>query len=109
MLPSFYRPGEALQVCRETAASLNKWRNGFDFRLTLSLIGISEENMSLLGEVIGAMAACRDYYPWGEMQSYLNIVLHDKYIQVNSQASQYVLAFIISNRSHGVFLNLLSL
>ena len=109
MLPSFYRPGEALQVCRETAASLNKWRNGFDFRLTLSLIGISEENMSLLGEVIGAMAACRDYYPWGEMQSYLNIVLHDKYIQVSYWASRYASTLIILDRSHGVFLNLLRL
>ena len=91
MLPSFHHPGEALQVCRETAASLNKWRNGlhgnFGYELSLSLIGISEENINLLGEVIGAMAACRsDYYPSG-MYPCLNIVLHDKYMQVSCQAS----------------------
>ena len=120
MFPSFYRPGEALQVCRETAASLNKWRDGFggkwrngfdenaEYQLALFLIGISEENISLVGEMIGAMAACRDYYP-SEMYSCLNIVLHDKYIQVSCQASQYILAFIILDRSHGVFLNLLNL
>ena len=101
MLPSFHRPGEALQVCRETAASLSKWRNGFPsdgYGPSFSLIGISEENISLLGEVIGAMAACRDYHT-----SKMNIVLHDKYIQVSRQESQYVLAFIILDRSHGVF------
>ena len=63
-----------------------------------SLIGISEENINLLGEVIGAMAACRDYHT-----NKMNIVLHDKYIQVSRQESQYVLAFIILDRSHGVF------
>ena len=89
LLPSFYRPGEALQVCRETAVSLNKWRNGFDGKLSLSLIGISKENISLLGEVIGAMATCRDYYP-SKMYSCLNVILHDKYIQVSCQAPQYV-------------------
>jgi hypothetical protein len=91
MLPSFHRPGDALRVCRETAASLNKWRNGFPshgYELSLSLIGISEENISLLGEVIGAMAACMDY-----LTGMTNIVLHDKYIQVSRQESQYVLAF----------------
>ena len=106
MLPSFYRPGEALQVFRETAVSLNKWHNGFDGSLSLSLIGISEENISSLGEVIGAMAACRDYYP-SKMYSCLNIVLHDKYIQVSCQASQYVLVFIMLDRNR-IFPNLLS-
>ena len=113
MLPSFHRPGEALQACRETAASLNKWCNGFDrnsgYQLSLSLIGISEENVSLLGEMIEAMAACRrDYYPNG-MYSCLYIVLHDKYIQVSCWASRHVLAFMILDRSHGIFMNLLNL
>ena len=103
MLPSFYRPGEALQVCRETTASLQKWHNGFHgYEQSLSLIGISKENISLLGEVIGAMSACRDYYT-----RQMTIVLHDKYIQVSYQACQYILMFIIFDRSHGVFLNFL--
>jgi hypothetical protein len=106
MLPSFHRPGEALQACREIAASLNKWRKSFHgYELSLSLIGISEENICLLGEVIGAMAACKDYYTGG-----MNVVLHDGYIQVSCQASRYALTLIILDRSHGViFLNLLSL
>ena len=106
MLPSFHRPEEALKACREITASLNKWRNSFHrHELSLSLIGISEENISLLGEVIGAMAAC-NYYTGG-----MNVVLHDGYIQVSCQASRYgyALTLIILERSHGVFLNLLSL
>ena len=116
MLPSFHRPEEALQVCQEIAASLNKWRNGFDgnigYQLSLSLIGISEKDISLLDEVIRAMAACRrDYYPRdSEMYPCMNIILHEKYIQVSVRhLSQYVLAFIILDRSHGVFLNSLNL
>ena len=105
MLPSFHRPEEALKACREITASLNKWRNSFHrHELSLSLIGISEENISLLGEVIGAMAACKDCHTSG-----MNVVLHDGYIQVSCQASLYALTLIILDRSHGVFLNLLSL
>ena len=105
MLPSFHRPGEALQACREIAASLNEWRKSFHgYELSLSLIGISEEDIGLLGEVIGAMAACSDYYTGG-----MNVVLHDRYIQVSCHASRYVLTLIILDRSHGVFLNLLSI
>ena len=105
MLPSFHRPGEALQACQEIAASLNKWRKSFHrSELSLSLIGISEENISLFGEVIRAVVACKDYYTGG-----MNIVLHDGYIQVSYWASRYASTLIILDRSHGVFLNLLRL
>ncbi|KAF8686922.1 hypothetical protein AX14_003756 [Amanita brunnescens Koide BX004] len=91
MLPSFHRPGEALQACQEIAASLNKWRKSFHrSELSLSLIGISEENISLFGEVIRAVVACKDYYTGG-----MNIVLHDGYIQKPWRFPEFVKALAL--------------
>lgn len=89
MLPSFNRLGEALRVCRETGASLNKWHNSFysmyGCEVSLSLLGTTEENISLLGEAMAAMATyLRDLsgrYP------NLKIVVHDKYVQAVSHLS----------------------
>jgi len=58
MLPFLHRPGEALQVCRE-AEKLTEWPNDFheaSGHSSLSLVGISEENISLLEELMEAMA-----------------------------------------------------
>jgi len=42
--PSFYRPGYALQVCREAVMSRMKFPE-WDHKLSLDLLGISEENI----------------------------------------------------------------
>ncbi len=83
MLPFLYHPGEVPKVCRETATLINKWP---DFRrcgLGISLLGISEKNINLVEETMVAMDAslrscCHD-------QSYesVNVIIHEKYIQVS--------------------------
>ncbi|KAF8341145.1 hypothetical protein F5887DRAFT_385872 [Amanita rubescens] len=58
MLPFLHRPGEALQACRE-AEKLTEWPNDFheaSGHSSLSLVGISEENINLLEELMEAMA-----------------------------------------------------
>ena len=106
ILPSFHRLGEALPVCRETVASLEKCPDEYD--LSLCLLGTSEESISLFGEAVGAMASLpRDYTPsWRDL--YLKIIVLDKYTQVSYKPSQYI-SGIDHDRSHGGFLNSLHL
>ena len=90
--PSFHGPGEALRVCREVALSLSDWSNGFlrgkgKYHLSVNLLGISEENISLLGEMMEAMATClQDNCPRGSTD--FQVIIY-KAIQVSSPPSQY--------------------
>jgi hypothetical protein len=87
MMPSFHRPGEALQACRDTASSLSKWSNHFfgdDYELSLSLLGISEEKTNLVWESMVAMAACLQACCSDQVCTYFRIMVHGKSIQVSS-------------------------
>lgn len=89
MFPSSHRPGEALEVCRE----VGKWLlanvalieyNTMDAYLSLSLFGISEENITLLTEVMEVMARkVQADFPFRSCPC-LRIVIHDTTIQVSS-------------------------
>jgi len=93
-LPSFYRPGEALQVCREAVASISKFPNYFYRKcdsLSVDLLGISEENISLAIEMVGAIGVCLQDEPC----PILTIIIHENFVQVSSQLFQYILTFIL--------------
>ena len=90
MWPSFHRPGEALQVCRDIEKSFTKiwtmrskpkiWRLIFSF----CLLGISEENINLLSEAIEAAVVCFKNYCLNSIR----IVVCDTTLQVRSPLSQ---------------------
>ena len=87
MFPSFHHPGEALRGCREVARSLSNWSYGFfgkdKYHLSVSLLGISEENIGLLCEMIEAMVTClQDYCPRGS--TIFRVVIHEKSIQAST-------------------------
>ena len=98
MFPAFHHPGDALRACREVATSLNNWHGCFGqdkFHLSVSLLGISEENISLLSELMKAMAIClQDYCPRGS--THFNIIIHEESIQVSSRLFRCVITFIVA-------------
>ncbi|KAF8341139.1 hypothetical protein F5887DRAFT_976902, partial [Amanita rubescens] len=83
--PAFYRPGEALQVCREAVTSLSKFPNHFharcDYTLSLDLLGISEENISLAIEMVESMGVCLEDDSLPLTCSILKIIIHENFIQ----------------------------
>ena len=108
MFPSSHRPGEALEVCREVGkwllanVALIKY-NTMDAYLSISLFGISEENITLLTEVMEVMA--RKVQTDCPFRS-LEIVIHDTPIQVPSSILFRLLWYSSSCcRSRGGFPN----
>ena len=99
MFPAFHQPGDALRVCREVASSLNDWSHFFRgedrFRLSVSLLGTSQENISLLSELMEALASCLQYYG-PRASTHFSVIIHENSIQVSSQPSQGVRTFIIA-------------
>ena len=98
MFPAFYRPGEALQACREVGASLTNWHGFFRqdrYHLSVSLLGISEKNISLLRELMEAMAICLQVYrPRGSI--HFNVSIPEESLQVNSRLPRCVVTSIIA-------------
>jgi hypothetical protein len=91
MFPAFHLPGEALRACREVSTSLTNL-HGFStqdrqdrYRLSVSLLGTSERNISLLSELMEAMAICpqhSEYCPWDTTRRF-SVVIHEESIQVS--------------------------
>ena len=98
MFPSFHHPCEALQACREVATSLTNWHGFFGkdrYHLSVSLFGISEENISLLSELMEAMATClQGYCPRDSAE--FGVIIHKESIQVSSRLSCCEITFIIA-------------
>ena len=93
MFPAFYHPDEALRACREVATSLANCPRFFGqdiYQLAVSLLGTSDENISLLSDLMEAMATClQGYCPRDSNYSTnFNIIIHEKSIQVSSRRSQ---------------------
>ncbi len=110
-IPSFYRCGRVLQACREIITSLSGWPNvlcgrydlssvqdairlfpniwcGSNLRgsLSVSLLGISEENIGLFSETMEALVVCKDFSTaLAKSTTHITITIHDKSIQVNSR------------------------
>lgn len=83
LFPSSHRPGEALQVCQEIAASLGMFPKNYYVpdrcHISFHLGGIMKEHISLLQEVMEAMAICmRKYFHC----SYLGVIIYDSTIKV---------------------------
>ena len=87
MFPAFHLPGEALRACREVSTSLTNLHGFFRqdrYRLSVSLLGTSERNISLLSELMEAMAIClQEYCPRGTTRRF-NVIVHEESIQVSS-------------------------
>ena len=98
MFPAFHHPGEALRACRELVASLTNWHGFFggdEYQLSVGLFGTSEENFSLLSELMEAMVTClQDYRP--RVSPHFSVIIHEKSIQVSPRLSRYALTFIIA-------------
>ena len=97
MSPAFHHPGEALRACREVATSLTNWHEFSEdtYHLSVSLHGTSDENVSLLSELMEAMAIClQDYCPQASTE--FSVIIYENSIQVSSQLSRCVLIFIIA-------------
>ena len=98
MFPAFHHPGAAVQACREVGASLTSWHGFFGqdrYHLSVSLLGISEENISLLSELMEAMAIrLQVYCPRGS--AHFNVIIHEESIQVSSRLPQCVITPIIA-------------
>jgi len=96
VFPAFHLPGEALSVFREISVHPKThdhyYENGYD--LSLSLLGISEHNISLFCEAMEAMAICARHrlHPELTSRSYTNlrILVQETTLQVGS-ASAYQL------------------
>ena len=91
--------GEARRACRGVARSLTNWHGCFGkdrYHLSVDLSGTSEENISLLNELMEAMATClQDYCPRGS--AHFSLIIHEDSIQVKSRPFQCVIAFIIDH------------
>lgn len=97
--PSFHRPGEALQVCREIAMSLSispTHRYLEHMIPSFCLLGISEENIYLLSEAMEAAAACVKNY--GTHCEYMRIIVYGTKLQVRPPLSRHPLSFIIQQQ-----------
>ena len=98
MFPAFHQPSEALGICREVATSMTSWHEfcGKDgYHLSVNLLGTSEKSISLISELMEAMATClQNYCPRGGTQ--FDVIIHKESIQVSSQLSCCVITFIIA-------------
>ena len=107
MFPAFLHSGEALPACREVATSLTNWHGLFGqygYQLSVSLFGTSEENISLLSELMEAMATClQDYYPRNRTE--FSVIIHEKSIQAGVRLFRCVINSSLLDRSHGGFPN----
>ena len=104
--PSFHRPGEALQLCREIVLSLSKSpMHCYVQRMILSfcLLGISEENIDLLSEAMDAAAACLKNYD--THCEYMRIIVYGTEVQVRTSLFTVPQHSSPRNRSHGSSLN----
>jgi len=108
-IPSFYRHGGVLQACREIITSLIGWPNTYrqdahhpptaGFRalypnvlcrhdqhgsLSISLIGISEENIGLFSEMMEALVICKQDFSTTLTKPTIDITItiHRESIQV---------------------------
>ena len=111
MFPAFHYPGEARRLCGEVASSLKDWshfsRRKDKYHLSVDLFGTSEENISLLSELMEAMATClQDYYPRNRTE--LSVIIHEKSIQVGVRLFRCVINPSLLDRSHGGLPNLLN-
>jgi hypothetical protein len=94
MLPLSHHPGEALQECRKILTLLSKYHKVHYVRhVSFKLLGITEENISLLEEVMEAMVTCLQNY--GKCCEYVNISMSDTTIQVSFPLSRCLPTFII--------------
>ena len=92
LLPSYHRPGEALEVFTEIETCLHNSLQDKDmYILSLNLFGISNENIDLLREVMEAVATCRRPSSFRG----LNIIVHQTSIRVCSQYLKFDPTFII--------------
>ena len=103
MSPAFHRPGEALRACGDVASSLvNNWSRFFrgkdGYHLSVSLLETSEDNISLLSELMDAMATyLQGYCPRASTE--FSVIVHEKSIQVlSSRLSRGDLTFIIARQ-----------
>ena len=98
MFPAFHYPGEARRLCGEVASSLKDWshfsRRKDKYHLSVDLFGTSEENISLLSELMEAMVTCLQDCP--RARTDFGVIIHDKSIQVSSPLSRCILTFIIA-------------
>ena len=96
-LPSYHRPGEALEVFKEinTCFGLNYVTSpNYTFILRLDLFGISNKNIDLFSEVMEAVATCLS-----KKLKVLNIIVHQTSLQVSYQHLKRYLAFIILSQN----------
>jgi hypothetical protein len=77
LLPSYHRPGEALEVFREIETCLN---SSHPYILQLDLFEISEKNINLIREAMEAVATHRS-----KSFDHLNIIVNQTSIQVSHQ------------------------
>ena len=88
LLPSYHRPGEALEVFRIIETCLN---SSHPYILQLDLFEISEKNIDLIREAMEAAATCQP-----KSFDNLNIIVHQTSIQVSHQhLKKGYLTFII--------------
>jgi hypothetical protein len=63
IFPASHRPGQVLQECREIERSIREFQKVYYYRgrscyLTFNLLGLQEENLKLLVEVMEGIAVC---------------------------------------------------
>lgn len=89
LFPAFHRPGEALPILREISVHLESQSLYYEdgYYLSFSLLGISEDNISLFCEAMEAMAICTRHhlYPGLTRRSSINlsIIVHGTTIEVS--------------------------
>ncbi|KAF8693974.1 hypothetical protein AX14_002226 [Amanita brunnescens Koide BX004] len=87
LFPAFHRPGEALPILREISVHLESQSLYYEdgYYLSFSLLGISEDNISLFCEAMEAMAICTRHhlYPGLTRRSSINlsIIVHGTTIE----------------------------
>ena len=87
LLPLSHRPGKALQECRNILTLISKYhKRQYVRHLSFKLLGATEENISLLEEVMEAMATCLQDY--GECCEYVEISTCDTTMQVSFPLSR---------------------
>jgi hypothetical protein len=86
MFPAFHNPAKGYQEYQNIATS-PKGLNSFYreiYVLSFCLLGISEENINLLGEMMQAMAICMRIRYHSMYLPTLRIIIHDTSIHASS-------------------------
>lgn len=100
LIPSFYRPGKVLQSCQEILKSQRQWpTDSLKYwtrycDLSLCLLGISNENIDLLSEMMEAILTCVEDDSLCASHS-ITFTMHENFIQVSCWLFLYVLASIV--------------